>query len=209
MAFLRDRCGLKSALPGRAVEEHSEVFGAWRDGIDAGLLMPPFSVTHVDAHADLGLGDCSWMYLLSEVVFQPLDERRYPREGDDGLNEGSWLSFAVACRWVRDLTYVFRNPEGRPRDLHAPVMKEWNTRSGAVQLAAVDKQNVLRVCDLSGQAPPVEHFEPEVPLECVPWERFQAEEAFDFVYLTRSPTYTPPESDPLFELIRSGFIVEQ
>jgi len=57
VGFLAERCGLQSKLPGWTVEGHGDLFDRWRSAIQSGLLRPPFHVTHVDAHADLGLGD--------------------------------------------------------------------------------------------------------------------------------------------------------
>ena len=59
--FLRARCGLTGRLPGYVVQYHGELFTRWRDAIDAGLLQAPFHVTHVDAHADLGIGDAGYI----------------------------------------------------------------------------------------------------------------------------------------------------
>src|SRR4051812_38877731 len=55
--FLAHRCNLNSKLPGFVVEHHGELFARWRDAINAGILRPPFELIHVDAHADLGLGE--------------------------------------------------------------------------------------------------------------------------------------------------------
>lgn len=50
--------------------------------------------------------------------------------------------------------------------------------------------------------------EPRVPFAPVDWREFQAEQPFDFVCLARSPTFTPPEADPIFDEIQRGFITE-
>ena len=44
---------MNGALPGWVIEHHDEAFARWRVAIGTGLLVPPFHVTHVDAHADL------------------------------------------------------------------------------------------------------------------------------------------------------------
>src|SRR5690242_18621207 len=66
LAFLRNRCGLQGRRPGFVAENHAELFPLWRAAIAHGTLVPPFHVTHVDAHADLGLGDVGYVYLLTE-----------------------------------------------------------------------------------------------------------------------------------------------
>jgi hypothetical protein len=139
MEFLQERCGLRGALPGVAVENHGELFFRWRDAIDAGKLVPPFHVTHVDAHADLGLGDCGFIYLMSSLLFAPLEQRRSPRTGDDALSDGNYLAFAIACRWLSELVYV--STERSPHEIPATVMEGFDLDAGHIQLAAVTSAN--------------------------------------------------------------------
>jgi UPF0489 domain len=111
MLFLTSQCGLADPLPGAAVEHHDEAFYRWREAIDAGVLQPPFEVVHVDAHADLGLGDAGYEYLFSELLRRPVEHQRAPVTGDRGLGAGNYLAFAIACRWIAILTFVVG---GRP-----------------------------------------------------------------------------------------------
>jgi hypothetical protein len=83
VAFLRQQCGLTDRLPGFVVEHHGELFARWRDAIEAEILRAPFHVTHVDAHADLGLGDTGFIHLMSEMLFREPQERRDPGTGTD------------------------------------------------------------------------------------------------------------------------------
>jgi UPF0489 domain len=107
--FLEQQCGLSADNPiaGREFIDHDEAFVTWRRWIEQGMLTSPFSIVHVDAHADMGMGDAGWVYLLSDLLDLPVEERRAPRRGFDALNAGNYLMFAVANRWVDRLTYVF------------------------------------------------------------------------------------------------------
>jgi len=97
LAFLTERCGLRRALPGFVTENHGELFPRWRSAIADQLLVPPFHVTHVDAHADLGLGDAGYRYLLTDLLFQEVKDRQDPLVGPTtGLNDGNHLAFAIA-----------------------------------------------------------------------------------------------------------------
>jgi hypothetical protein len=40
------------------------------------LIKAPFDMDHVDAHADHGLGDSSWVYLLTEILALPVGTTR-------------------------------------------------------------------------------------------------------------------------------------
>lgn len=113
--FLEQHCCLHPSrkIPGRAVIEHRDAFFTWRAWLRSGILPVPFDVIHVDAHADLGLGDAGWVYLLSEVLALPLRERDVPEIGPRALNSGNYLAFAIANRWIGRLTYVFPVRERR------------------------------------------------------------------------------------------------
>src|ERR1700732_2331374 len=82
-AFLEQKCHLKiaSKILGKEVVEHEDAFWTWRRWLDKRKLSEPFCVIHVDAHADLGLGDGGWIYLLTELLALPVGQRRSPRVG--------------------------------------------------------------------------------------------------------------------------------
>ncbi len=103
---MEQACRITAKLPGFVVEHHAELFACWREAIARGAMQPPFSVSHVDGHADLGLGDSGYMYLMTELLFLRPEERQFPMTGPGGLDDGNWLAFAIACRWVGDLVYV-------------------------------------------------------------------------------------------------------
>lgn len=78
MTFLTRRCRLDRPRPGFVVEHHNELFYMWGEAIQAGQIAAPFEVVHVDAHADLGLGDASYAYVMTQLAFEPI-EHRYDR----------------------------------------------------------------------------------------------------------------------------------
>lgn len=209
LAFLKDGCNLTKKLPGFVVEHHGELFPLWRDAIAAGKLTPPFEVVHVDAHADLGLGDSSYVYLLTSLLFEEPEDRSFPTVGDSGLNDGSWLTFAVASRWINNLTYVYNGEGPRASDIHPYVMEGFVTHGAHIELAAMDRAELDKVMHMSSTPPVVHHLEPKVPFRSVPWRTFQAAGEFDVVCLARSPSFTPAESDILFDEIRERFIDEK
>jgi hypothetical protein len=107
-----------------------DTFRIWRRWLKAGILSAPFAVIHVDAHADLGLGDGGWIYLLSDFLALPLEQRAQPRFARDALNSGNYLAFAIGSRWISRLTYVF--PPSRLGPRMGPLRS-----SGIVPLGAV------------------------------------------------------------------------
>ena len=206
-SFLRERCGLARRLPGFVVEHHGELFPLWRDAIDAGLLTPPFHVTHVDAHADLGLGDFGYSYLMTSLLFEEPAHRRFPKEGEGGLEDGNYLSFAIACRWLSELVYVHNGSSGGDDVL--PYYREgFDLGAENLQLVGICSLEELRDNLRTPENLQVDHREPTVPFQAVIWDEFQADHPFDFICLARSPPFTPPESDPIFDEIRERFIDE-
>ena len=215
-AFLENSCGLTGRLPGVALEHHDELFFWWRDRISEGLLDAPFSVTHVDGHADLGMGNAEYRFWMTELLYHDAEERPYVAEIENHLTEGNFLAFAIACRWVRDLTYVRNKSFGPPTDWYPSqrtgptdiplhVMKDLDIDAGAIQLRAVDPEEFHRKL---WRATP-RAFEPEIPFRYLHWPDFRSDEPFDVICLTRSPNYTPAASDAIYDAIRERFIDEQ
>jgi hypothetical protein len=203
IGFLHDRCRLADPRPGFVVENHGELFELWARAIDTGKLTPPLSVTHVDAHSDLGLGDATYVVLLTEVLFLPIEERRC--RAAKLVNDGNYLAFAIACRWLSDLTLV-RNGlgGGRPGDLFPYYMESLDADN--IQLEAMTPEQLGR--RRSDQSYVVEAADPKVPLRHMAWREFSTSAPFDVICLARSPDYTPAELDPLFAEIRERFIDE-
>jgi hypothetical protein len=107
--FVETSLNIGTNNPGRVVQNHDEVFYQWKTLIEANELTVPFKIVHVDAHSDLGMGFHSWPYLHSEFLSMDVRERPGARRGDDGVNFGSFLAFAVGCRWISEIDFVI-NP---------------------------------------------------------------------------------------------------
>lgn len=198
--FLERNCGLSidRRRPGRVVEHNDQAWDFWKDLISEGRLSVPFDVVHVDAHADLGLGDAGYVYLMSELLHVDLDNRSSEADRDQ-IMPGNFLSFAVACQWIRRLVYV-RHPKARD-DLISYHFKDFDTRSGFIQLKRLESgvfagAHVKPVREL-----PILALEPEVPFEMIQGASFRTTRPFDFVILSRSPGFTPRESDQLIPVV--------
>lgn len=223
IAFLTQRCQLDARRPGFVVEHHNELFYRWGEAIEAGQMTKQLEVVHVDAHADLGLGDASYAYLMGELAFEPIEDRyeilkaRRPRSrkemldlGNHALTDGNWLMFALACGWICDLTYVTNfcaeSSDGRrPGDLMSVLMQDFDMQADRLQVVATREEFWL-----SGRTKPeaIDHRDPPVPFTTNVWREYQASEPFDIVCLTRSPEYTPADADPIFDAIVERFIDE-
>jgi UPF0489 domain len=186
--FLTESCSLSGRRPGFVVDHHNELFYRWGEAIRSGRMTGPLDVVHVDAHADLGLGDASYSYLISELAFERVEERyetllrRRPatREemldlGSYSLTDGNWLMFALACGWLSRLTYVSNSfvetSEGRrPADLMGVLMKDFDPESDQLQVVASRENFVMR-----GRGHPlaIENRDRPVPFATTEWTEFR------------------------------------
>ncbi|MDQ7041111.1 MAG: UPF0489 family protein [Rhodothermus sp.] len=198
--FLEHRCGLRRdrPLPGLIVEEHHEIFFDWRRRIQEGRLQPPFEVVHIDAHADLGFGDASVPYVVTELLSLPLKTRAFPRVGGrEGLGPGNYLLFAIACRWISRLTYVYH--PGRYPDLPEHIVKLDARGEGIIQLPWYGWRSPETLQRHWPDKPLA--LEPPVLYREVSGSTLQhLEGPFDLLYIARSPAYTPAEADRLLEV---------
>jgi hypothetical protein len=193
--FLETRCGLRTGrkTPGRIFSTHDQAIDFWQEQMCAGRLTAPFSLVHVDAHADLGIGAPGPDFVLRAVLTQACKRRveweKY-RAGKK-MDEANYLLFALAFRWIDDLTLV-RNPQSRP-DI-PPVL--WAGEE-AIRLGSP----IARLMEAANGR------EPLIPFHVYDDYRQFAQDGFDFVTLAHSPRYTPKTADALLETIRS-YVVE-
>jgi UPF0489 domain len=204
--FLENQCGLDrtNPIPGKVVTHHHEVFHDWRRLIEGGRLATPFDVVHIDAHADLGLGDSSYWYIMTDLLSRPVPERpRWAGASRNGLAASNYLAFGVACRWLSRIVYV-RHPECRD-DLFPYYIERRDSGETFIELKYYGNVNFT---ELAFGSPEPLAVEPRVPLELIAGVDFSTREPFTRIYLAQSPPYTPPEADALIPVIRQ-YIAEE
>ncbi|WP_048058080.1 peptide arginase family protein [Methanothermococcus okinawensis] len=189
--FLENRCGLSSdnKIKGRIIKKHHEAFYFWRELIYRGELTLPFEVVHIDAHADLGLGDLSYKYIMEELLHKPLNERDNPNP--KYICEGNYLAFSIANSWISKLTYI-THPKGG-NDLLKEYFMDYNLNSGYIQMKKMnDVNNPNSIISL----------EPKVKFEKIPYKDFKDNGNFNYIVLAISPRYTPKRADALIPIFR-------
>ena len=191
--YLERNLGLDAAhpVPGVITETHDGALAFWKARMDRGLLSRPFSVVHIDAHADLGIGRPGPGFVLNNVLGIPPAERddfsRYYAQKQ--LDEANYLLFALAFRWIDGLTLV-RDPFSRP-DL-PPFCERTEDGFRPIRLRSF-------VSELfEGRY----GREPEIPLTVYddPFA-YTAREPFSCMNLARSPRYAPEAADALIPVI--------
>lgn len=183
--FLEQRCGLSPDAPvrGRTVESHDTVLDFWHMLIKSGGLRVPFEVIHIDAHPDLWVGD--GVYLTSGF-----SERGLAMLKRKHVHSGNYLTFAIAYGWVASLVWVTLRK-------HLKGLPKWDADARSILIQSKKRKGEgSPMRDL-----PVVEREPGVPFKVVPWNKFRTSETFDYIVLSRSPSFTPPKSDELIPII--------
>lgn len=200
--FLEENLRLDRArpLPGRIFETHDGALRLWDELIKQGKLCAPFTVTHVDAHSDLGIGKPGPGIVLNGALCQKLDVRcdieRYDKLKQ--LDEANYLLFALAFRWVDRLENV-RNPKSKP-DMPPEIVHARNGEGTACALRLSTP--------LPGLFEKMNGAEPVVPYREYPCgDAYAAEAPFDYMSVAISPRYAPREADALLDVFRQ-YVIE-
>ncbi|MFW9820157.1 MAG: UPF0489 family protein [Candidatus Thorarchaeota archaeon] len=201
-SFLENRCLLSKerSINGRIVKKHHEAFFFWRDLILQKKVEIPFELVHIDAHSDIGIADWGWIYITSELLNRPVEDRIHPDESLlYGINEANYLAFALACRWIKKLTFVI-HPKWE-NDLTKVYFKNFDFESGIIQLNKFKKKELL---DKGFSAKPISYdFEPQIPVKFIELSDYKNEEKFTLLTCSHSKTYTPRKSDMLLRVLKA------
>jgi hypothetical protein len=187
--FLEERCGLSkdAPLPGRTVTTHDGVLEFWCGLINSGSLKIPFDVVHVDAHPDLYVGDV--LYLESEYIHIDIERSRETLKNKQ-VHAGNYLTFALVYGWINSLLWVHLNPPHKKE-----IRWDADARAGQLQIKQpADAENRVR-------GSPVSPDERSVNFKILPLNQFKTKVPFDYLALSKSPDFTPPESDRLISVI--------
>jgi hypothetical protein len=192
--FLEKRCGLllSSPVPGKIIEHHDEVLGIWRSLIESGRLKTPFEVIHIDAHPDLWVG--GGMYLTPECLhIEP--ERELAILKTHQIHPGNYLTFALAYGWIGALTWI-------PLVKYREEIPAWDADARTIMLQLQKEESKDPVPENTP-----EKNERVIPFKIIPWDRFKTSKSFDHAALSKSPAFTPLESDRLIQVIREYMIL--
>lgn len=204
--FLENKCKLSKThkVKGTIVKHHHDAFYYLRDLIQKNELKVPFEIVHIDAHADLGLGDSGYIYVMTKLLHRPVEKRMNPKRGREGLTAGNYLVFLVACRWVSKIVFV-RHPKADD-DFNWIHFKDFDVSSNIIQLKKCSPDAIEQLLYRETTKLIYQDLEPEVPIEIVSLTDYVNCEPFDYVVVSRSPGYTPPKADKLLDVIKEYII---
>lgn len=203
--FLEVNCGLnkEKKVKGNIFDEHGEVFSFIKDKIDCDEISLPLEWVHVDAHADLGFGDSSWVYIFKKYLKKQKNERPNILEYNDSLSElerlgsGNYLLYMIACEWLKNLKYV-THPESKANDFNIYFMKDFDEESGYIQLKYFPDgiKDIMKVEEESFL------LQPEVKFDVIScYNAYIEVEEFDYLVFSKSLSYTPESADFIVDII--------
>ncbi|MDA3837905.1 MAG: UPF0489 family protein [Candidatus Delongbacteria bacterium] len=213
--FLK-RCGLCSKNPSKGIyiKNHDEVFFILRKMILNKEIKPVLEIYHADAHADLGCGDASSTYIMNELIQLPAQKRIYPKLrfeennskiGDlEGLSEGNYLLFMLACTWIKKLIYIHH--KDCFDDIPFTLFPGKVPKKGIIKLPIYNKIQLDSVQNLAVKLIrnniEAVKYDPEVKFERILNDQFYTDTKFDLIFVCQSPTYTLTKTDELFDIIK-------
>jgi hypothetical protein len=118
-----------------------------------------------------------------------------------GINEANYLAFALACRWIKKLTFVI-HPNWE-NDLIKVYFKDFDITSGFIQLKKYNKEELLEK-GFEKELKPL-GLEPEIPVEFIPLLEYKSSQPFTLLTLSHSKMFTPKSSDRLIKVIKNYF----
>ena len=206
--FLENNLGLSknNKIMGRIVKGHNEALFFWKELIERELLDYPFSVVHVDSHADLGIRDESLIFILDDLICWNVENRIRSCGSDcekDGrfynIEIGNYLLYALAYRWIEKLVYC-GNPNNESGDVPPQIL-----------LKGLPSYDFDRIIKSKIKLQPLNEDslfdEPEIPFKVIPKvEQVSFSGDFDFVLLAQSPNYTPKNADYIMDVFKEFII---
>lgn len=197
--FLEDRCKLSSRakIPGRFAIEHDAALPYMEELYDH--FGQELEVAHLDGHADLGLGDPSWVHLVTDWLAKKPSDRRRPPSHIGACNPGSYLAYAAAARFLADVKYAY--PPGGGDDFPIILFHENSPRGGYLELKRFSPEDRKNLDYEELRADNAISVEPKIPYRAMPIENFQASKPFDRAFVCQSPGFTPKASDRLLYVL--------
>ncbi len=213
--FLTKRLGLndKAKIKGAYFTEHDEVFH-FLANLQSSEGNLKFSIDHVDAHSDLGMGmsEEHFTFIANKLLNHSISDRYNLVSGSGFLNSGNFMTFAIACQWIENLSLIYTELKMQ-NDIPPLILKDFDTSSRAIQLTPFSQSQISsafqsnKPLDKLKSIPAITR-EPEVPLLALGYKNFNPSGKYDYVLLTQSPHYTPEASDDLIPFIKNYMLID-
>ena len=206
--FFENHLGLsrKNKVPGRILKGHDEALYFWEELVEKGSLVAPFSVIHIDSHADLGFGGRNVQFVLEDLPTYPLECRKskyckdYEVDGYYGnIDIGDFLLFAVAFGLISKITFC-ANPLTDVGYAPAKILV-----TQIPETLSIPKTFHIRFRIKNDGLKDSEVIIPYHIVQSVKDVNFDGNYAF--ASIAQSPNYTPQSADYILDIFRE-YIIE-
>lgn len=157
---------------------------------------------HFDSHADLGLGQNMFDFATNFLAIAK--EERIRHLSSFKPNEGNWCLYGISCGLIADFQYV-THPEVLRMHFDIPIgMDKWKTKPSDGELLV--KRFVGDESDYGSRNGP-EILDTVIPIKMHNRDHLNLRlPHIDYCFITRSPRYTPIDSDEVFDSLISTYL---
>lgn len=193
-------------IPAILCVNHDEVIYHCEELVQRHELSKPFDLVHVDAHADMGVGDDGWEEILERAAIPETTKRDMKTSWCECIGIGNYISYMALMRMLSSLTYI-HNPSSADdvqawfldkdqKYMRIPVWPNNEIEFEEAKRDAISNPSagLYRFEDRARR-------EPQIPFVRTCSNSFSTQEKFDMGFLAQSPNYTPKESDQLIQVI--------
>lgn len=197
VSFLETNCGLSTQMPikGATFTHHHELFYYVMEN-----NLTDINLYHIDAHEDVYQNH--YIEIMRDYMNLPENERGNLNNINGYINEGNFIIFLATCHKLESIKYIndFTNYGYEVMGIY---FREFNPKSEKLQIGILP-QNYDEIPDMEEIRKIITYPNNEhpIPFQMIDCRNFNAKEIdFDYVFLTKSPEYTPPEADVFIPLI--------
>lgn len=211
--FMEGALGLspERKLPAILCVGHDETLYHCEELIKDGRLGKPFELVHVDAHADMGLGDNGWVEVLRMAAAPDAVRAIVSSRHCERIGIGNYVTYMALFRMLRSVTYVHPDCEGWDRDVFERFLEDggdrmripvWDVRDEVDFEIALQRLDWTQGCmyrpENQGEG---SRREPGISFSIVSRGDYCDHAPFRIAFLAQSPEYTPLESDALIPVL--------
>jgi len=209
--FLEQNCKLstKNKTKGAIFKHHVELFNFLRDKVITSNEEISFNIDHLDAHADMGAGDDSILFVCDELLKLPVKERYFATPNDyyQQIGSGNVLLYILACRFTNQINFV---KQEKTVFIHPFLFYNNDSESNFLQLKRMNPDELFKIFinnDLYKNYEPI-GYEPKVKCNKTTLALFKTEINYDYVCVTLSKGFTPSKIDCYIPLFKEYIILE-
>lgn len=114
VTFLENQCGLskKERIKGKIFNFHKETYYTLQNLIGSGIVRPPVSITHIDAHSDMAFDTSIKYYRFLKTLNKDNktdfeSKTLFDGKNHEYINSGNYLVALALNAWVDEITYVY------------------------------------------------------------------------------------------------------